>query len=350
VARGRRLVISALVAAAAAAGALLLVGGGSAGTGNYSFTVAAGPPTVSKGQSGFVVAKFQPDKGSGAASHTVITFTFRMGSVDGAPTPDTDSSPDCSAAVLKAGNWVITCNVGTVTPGKLVKRFVTFVGGTPTNGLDAGIGASVGFDNGSGKAKGGGAVNSPSMDAGVTVAAPNSNAAGACTTEGEGSVATTPIGEGVPQSTALEFGSTSEPVPCSWGTVSVLDSNRGNMHAPKISSVGGVLYNTPAEVTLSFVDLRAGFILQESENFDPNNPGAAVWTNVPDCDADPPLPNGADACIVSFLPHPQEGSGDETCDGDGDQDDIGFGCVTTYHLLYRGSNAGPAGGTDPWFN
>jgi hypothetical protein len=335
VARGRRLVISALVAAAAAAGALLLVGGGSAGTGNYSFVVAGGPPTISAGGDGFVVAKFQPDKGSGAASHTVITFTFPMGSVDGAPTPDTDSSPDCSAAVLKAGNWVITCNVGTVTPGKLVKRFVKFKAGSGPG--DAGIKASVGFDNGSGKAKGGGAVNGSELPAGVTIGGGNS--AGTCEPSGGSVTAQTAL-----QQTTLTFGTTSEPIPCSWGTVSVIDSSRDGNHAPKISSVGGVLYNAPSQVTLTFAG--SPVTLQENENFDPNNPEVG-WTPVPNCADGPALPSGADACIISFSPTPGEETG--SCDGDNDEDDT-EGCVATYHLLYRGSNAGPAGGTDPWFN
>jgi hypothetical protein len=338
VSRGR-LVFSTLVAAAAAGAALLLVAGGSAGTNDFVFNVAAGPPTVSVGATGFIVAKFQPAKGSGAASHTVITFTFPAASVTGPPMPDTDSSPDCGAAVGGGTRpWVISCNVGTVTPGKLVKRFVTFKARSATD--DGDIGASVGFDNGAKKAQGGGVVSGLSASAGVTIVA-GSNAAGRCDPGGGVVSAETDV-----QQTSLSFHTTSEPVPCSWGTVSVIESNRdGSGHAPKISSVGGVLYDTPSQITLTF-DGSPVAHLQENENFNPTNPNTG-WTNVLDCADGPTLPDGADACVVGYV-LVGDGREGQHCDGDGDGDDAG--CATKYTLLYRGSNAGPAGGADPWFN
>src|SRR5690349_2256301 len=88
----RHLALGSFAAAAFAAAALYLVGVGSAGTSNYSFTVGAGPATVTGGSVGMIFARFSPNASSGAATHTVITFTIPAVSVASAPSA---TSADC---------------------------------------------------------------------------------------------------------------------------------------------------------------------------------------------------------------------------------------------------------------
>src|SRR5262249_8437863 len=124
---------------------LLVAALGNAGTNTTIFQAFEGPSTPRAGQPGLVIAKFQPTKSSGAASHTVITFAFPSdGSVSNL-TPDPATSSDC--APLAGQPFTIACAVGTVNPGELVKRFVTFTAGAA--GQHADITVSVGFDAGS---------------------------------------------------------------------------------------------------------------------------------------------------------------------------------------------------------
>lgn len=321
----RRLVSGALAAASLAAGALYLVAGGSAGTGSVEFKVVAGPTQLTSGQQGLVFARFSPTKSSGSATHTMLTFSFPAASVAGAPAADAATSPDCAAAVLSAdqSTWTVTCTIGTVNPGEVVKRFVEYVAGSTTG--PAGISAAIDFDSGSSTAKGGGKSDvPPPASAGVTIV--DGNAADGLCSSGGGNVHTSAVSTTVLQQTALSFGDANAALtlPCSWGTVGVINGQSGPNGAPQISSVGGPVFDTPATLQLVFSSLPVPlnkFVLKENEAFDPNNPTAG-WTKVPSCPTPTTLPDGADACLVGY--------------------DKGKVIVAT--LLYRGT------GGDPWFN
>jgi hypothetical protein len=309
-----------------AAGALYLVGVGSAGTSNFSFTVVAGPTLVTTNAQGMVFARFSPDASSGSATHTVITFTFPVASVASAPAATTS---DCGAATLDTTGtlYTIACNIGTVNPGQVVKRFVIYTAGTTLG--DAGISASVSFDAGTGgKGKGGGAVNGPSTPAGATIV-DGGSAAGLCQSGGS-TIQTAPLSTTVLQQTGLSFGDGlgTLGLPCSWGAVAVLNGQRGKDGAPQISSVGGPKFAGAANLTLTFSSLPVPlnkYVLEENESFDPNHPSQG-WFPVPACSTDangnPVLPDGADACLIGY--------------------DKGKTIVA--HLLYAGT------GGDPWFN
>jgi hypothetical protein len=307
-------------AAAVVSAATLLATAGTAGTSAFGFTV-FGPTSLTTGGQGFVGARFTPDSSSGAATHTVVTFTLPVAAVPTAPAADPGSSPDCGTATSDGTTWTVQCTIGTVNPGQTVKRFITFTGGSTIGAT--GIAASVGFDAGSGgKGKGGGQVNSPSMPAGISIVDGGSSA-GACTNV-QTTVQTTPLNDTVAQQTALSFGGALAQLPCSWGAVAVIPGQRGKDGAPMISSVGGPIYAGTANLTLTFASLPVPlnkYTLEENESFDPAHP-AQGWQPVPPCDSGPTLPSGADACLIGY--------------------DKGKPIVA--HLLYAGTNA------DPWFN
>lgn len=329
----RRLVIGSVgVALAAAALALFVVAGGTAGTSDFGFHVSGVPTQLTSGQQGLVIARFQPSASSGAATKTTITFTFPVASVTAAPSADAATSPNCVNGVTTdpltnaITAYTVTCNVGTVNPGQLVKRFVTFQAGAPTPittpPSDANITASVGFDN-STSAHGGGHSNSPSLDSGLTIVDGTTND-GTCGSTG-GAVHTAPVSTTVSQQTALSFGTANASfnLPCSWGTVGVINQRRGADGAPQISSVGGPQFSTPAVLNLSFASLPSKYHLQENENFDSANPTVG-WFDVPPCPTATTMPDdlSIDACLVGYTK----------------------GKVIVATLLYRGTNS------DPWFN
>src|SRR6185437_14213552 len=140
---------------------------GSAGTSSVVFSVVAGPTAITVGHGGLVFARFSPNASSGAATHTVITFTLPVASVTGTPAADAATSGDCGPASSNGTTFTIECAIGTINPGQVVKRFVTYTAGSTPG--DSGIAASVGFDGGSSGAKGGGATNGPSIPAGITI-------------------------------------------------------------------------------------------------------------------------------------------------------------------------------------
>jgi hypothetical protein len=305
-----------------AVGALYLVGAGGAGTSTFDFKVVAGPTMVTGGSQGMVFARFSPNASSGAATHTVITFTIPAASVASAPAATTS---DCGAATLDTAGttYTIACAIGTINPGDVVKRFVIYTASAQTG--DAGISAAVSFDSGTGgKGKGGGAVNGPSTPAGVTIV-DGGSAAGLCQNGGS-SIQTAPLSTTVLQQTGLDFGDSlgTLGLPCSWGAVAVINGSRGKGGAPQISSVGGPKFAGAANLTLTFSSLPTPlnkYVLEENENFDPNHPSQG-WSPVPACDAGPAIPDGADACLIGY--------------------DKGKTIVA--HLLYAGT------GGDPWFN
>lgn len=333
----RHLAIGSFAAAALAAGALYLVGVGSAGTSNYHFDVFAGPTTLHVGEPGLVFARFQPDASSGSATHTVITFTFPLESAD-PQGPPTATTSDCvttqtfDAVTQQQNGWLVTCTVGTVNPGQVVKRFVQYTAASSPTVItadhpDAGVTARVSFDAGTGgKGNGGGAVSGNPVDPGVTIV-DGTSADGFCGAGGV--IQTAGISTTVTQQTQLSFGAAATQVPCSWGAVSVINGQRGKDGAPMISSVGGPIYAGVANLTLTFASLPVPlnkYVLEENENFDPAHPSQG-WSPVPPCSTDPvtgnpTLPQGADACLIGY--------------------DKGKPIVA--HLLYAGTNG------DPWFN
>lgn len=331
----RHLALGSLVAAGLAAGALYLVGVGSAGTSNYHFDVFAGPTTLHTDAPGLVFARFQPDASSGSATHTVITFAFPLASVDS--NGPTGTTSDCvttqtfdQSTPPQQTGWLVTCTIGTVNPGQVVKRFVTFTAPDSTTpaGQGAGVNAVVTFDLGTGgKGKGGGSVSGNPVDPGLTIVngtagADGTSADGNC--GGGGTIQTAGLTTTVTQQTQLSFGAAATSVPCSWGSVAVINGQRGKDGAPMISSVGGPIYAGVANLTLTFASLPvplSKYVLEENENFDPKQPGQG-WSPVPPCDPGPVLPQGADACLIGY--------------------DKGKPIVA--HLLYAGTNG------DPWFN
>src|SRR5262249_26508140 len=75
---------------------LLVVALGNAGTNTILFQAVEGPNTPRAGQPGLAIAKFEPTKSSGSATHTVITFTFQSTGAFINPTPDPATSSDCA--------------------------------------------------------------------------------------------------------------------------------------------------------------------------------------------------------------------------------------------------------------
>ena len=154
----RRLVIGSVgFGTVATAAALLVVAGGTAGTGSYDFKVFGVPAQLTTGQQGLLFTRFEPTKGSGASTKTVITFILPKASLAAGTVPAADpaTSSDCAAAALSTdgATFTISCSIGTLNPGQRVKRFVTFVAGAPST--NTGLGAFVGFDHGASSANGG---------------------------------------------------------------------------------------------------------------------------------------------------------------------------------------------------
>jgi hypothetical protein len=322
----RYLAIGSVGAASAAVAALLLVAAvGNAGNSKFQFKASAGPSALTTGQQGLVFAKFTPGPGGGTATHTVITFTFpTTGAVSGW-TADPATSSDCKPSGANA----IVCAVGNVHRGDTVKRFVTVTAGSTTGDV-SGITAEVTFDNGSSGAKGGGATNVPAQQVPLTIV-DGSTADGTCQAGGA-TVQTTAVGGYVRQSTALSFGNAdpSLQLPCTWGTVSVINQQRGPQGAPEISSAGGPTFDAPSTLTLTFATLPvpvSQFVLMENEHFDPANPSVG-WFPVPTCPTATTLPAdpNVDACLVGHVQ--------------------GWKPPFTATLLYRGT----ASSADPWFN
>jgi hypothetical protein len=295
-----------------------LVAGSSAGTSSFGFFV-LGPTAVTTGQPSIVFAKLTTGKNSGAATHTVITFTFPAGSTTGTPTAD-PNSPDCGAAVLVSGTATITCTIGVVQGGMTVKRFVNYTAGSDPG--DSGITANYSFDQGTGgKGGGGGTVNGNSTPAPTTFVNGTSTD-GRCVPGGSNSSAAGVFGSDT-QQTQLTFGDPAANLglPCSWGSVGVQSGKRGPDGAPAISTVEGPTYGGPATLTLTFSSLPVPLNKYVLMEFDPNNPNAG-WSKVPLCPTPTTLPGNADACLIGY--------------------DKGKPIVA--HLLYRGT------GGDPWFN
>src|SRR5262249_9950462 len=144
----RRLAIGLVCVPIAASAVLFLAGIGNAGTNNTVFQGFALPSTLHINTQGLAVAKFQPDPSSGAATHTVIKFVF--GAATSGVAPDPVTSPDCTLTSVN----VVSCSIGTVNPGQLVRRYVTSNAGKTTE--TASFTVSITYDNGSGGAKGGG--------------------------------------------------------------------------------------------------------------------------------------------------------------------------------------------------
>jgi hypothetical protein len=265
-----------------------------------------------------VFAKFTPDPTGGTATHTVITFNFPTSGTVTGWAPDPATSSDCAPS----GDHAIACSVGVVHAGVTVKRFITFNAGSTTGNV-TGITAQVSFDGGNSGANGGGAVNGPAIPVPFTIV-DGSTADGKCKSGGA-TVLTAPVSKTVLQQTALTFGNAlaSLQLPCSWGTVSVINQQRGPDGAPEISSVGGPSFAAPSTVKLSFSSLPKHFVLMENENFDPANPSVG-WFPVPPCPTSTTMPPdlSVDACLVG----------------------ISNGKTPVATLLYRGT------GVDPWFN
>jgi hypothetical protein len=294
---------------------LLVAALGNAGTNTTLFQAVEGPGSLHQGQQGLVFAKFEPSTSSGSATHTVITFTFPTTGAVTNPTPDPTTSSDC--APVAGQPLTIACAVGTVNPGQLVKRFVTFTGGPA--GQSANITVSVSFDAGSSGAKGGGQVNPPNPITLPVSIVDGSTADGTCQSGGA-SVLTLAITNknGVTQQTQLDFGNSATQFPCTWGSVGVQPfvGQAPGGGAPQISSVDGPTFGQPAALTLTFSKLPAHFVLEESL-VDPSVAKPSDWKPVPFC----PAPT-ADTCIVSYE----------------------NGNPIVAHLLFRGL------GVDPWFN
>src|SRR3954451_681201 len=244
----RRRFVTCLAPVPLAAAAVLLVAAiGNAGTNTITFQAVEGPSTLHAGHQGLVFAKFQPSGSGGAATHTVITFSFK--STVGSLTPDPATSSDCAPTAANT----IACAVGTVNPGQLVKRFVTFTASTTAAGPNADVVVSVAFDAGSTGAKGGGKVNPPDPITLPVTIVDGTAADGTCGVTG-GSVHTAAVDTTVDQQTQLDFGSSATPLPCTWGSVGVqhVNGKAPGGGAPEISSVDGPTFGQQAHLTLTF--------------------------------------------------------------------------------------------------
>jgi len=275
---------------------LLVAALGNAGTNTITFQAFEGPVSLHAGHQGLVFAKFAPSASGGAATHTVITFTFPSTGAFSNPTPDPATSLDC--APTPADPLTIACAVGTVNPGQLVKRFVTFTGGT--SGQAGNVTVSVAFDAGSGGAKGGGKVNVPNpIDLPVAIV-DGTSADGTCDIGGA-SIQTAAVdkNKNVLQQTKLDFGNSATPFPCTWASVGVqpLNGPPPGGGAPAISSVDGPPFGQQAALTLTFSKLPSHFVLKESL-VDPSIAKPGDWKPVPSCTD--PAAAGADTCIDHY--------------------------------------------------
>ena len=305
------------VAIAAACG-LYLVSVVTAGTSAFNFTAFEGPSSLTVGEQGLVAAKFTPNASSGAATHVVITFTFPT---DGSITNPLGTSSDCTTS---ADGATVSCSLGTVNPGQTVKRYATFRAGT-TTGTVEGVSASVGFDISS-TAKGGGQTNAPSIPLPVTIV-DGTTADGTCAANG-GNIATAGVSTTVPQQTSLSFGTadSSLTLPCTWGTVGVIDTTVDSTSAPEVSFVAGPPFSTPAKLDIAIGDLPVPlnkYVLRENKHFDPAKPTTG-WFAVPACKSATEISDdpSVDSCLLGYTK----------------------GKVIVAHLLYRGT------GVDPYFS
>jgi len=319
----RRLGLAVGVLGSLASAAMLYVAAtGSAGTSDFDFRVTGAPAGLTRGGQGLVIARFTPSRSGGAASHTVISFHFPAPGA-GDPVPDPATSSDCSVTDAHT----VVCAIGTVQPGVTVKRFVTFTAGQALGDPD--VSASLTFDNAA-NANGGGQVDGPTLPAEMEVV-DGATAAGNCKAHGD-AVATAKVDKTTPQQTSLSFGDAANPeLPCAWGTVGVQpNSVFPETGAPEISSVGGPVFGTPAQLTLTFSSLPVPlkhFVLRENKT-DPSDPDG--WKPVVPCVSTkdgyvlPAVDNfgePADACLIG----------------------IKSGKVIVATLLYAGTSG------DPWF-
>jgi len=306
------------------AAGLLVAALGNAGTNQFTFQPVEGPSTLHAGKEGITFARFQPSQSFGAATHTVITFTFPSTGVVGGITPDPATSSDC--APLAGNPFVITCAVGTVNPGELVKRIITFTASpTAVNGQHADIVVSISFDAGSGGAKGGGQVNPPPPVTLPVTIVDGTTADGTCDPTG-GNIQTAPVNKNknILQQTQLSFGPSSFTLPCTYGGVAVLPvhGTPPGGGAPAISQVEGPPFAQQAVLTISFANLPVPvnkFVLKESL-VDPSIAKPGDWKPVPFC-SDPAAAT-ADTCVLGYDP----------------------GNPIVGHLLFRGI------GVDPWYD
>jgi hypothetical protein len=312
VTRSRALVLLGLGLAAG----LLVAALGNAGTNTITFQAVEGPTSLHAGHQGLVFAKFQPSASSGAATHTVITFTFPTTGIVSNPTPDPATSSDC--APVAGQPLTIACAVGTVNPGQLVKRFITFTGGAA--GQSDSIVVSVAFDAGSSGAKGGGKVNPPDPISLPFTTVDGTSADGTCDAGGA-TIQTGQLSKTVLGKTQLDFGNAATTFPCTWASVGIqpLNGPPPGGGAPAIASVDGPPFALQAPLTLTFSKLPSHFVLKESL-VDPSVAKPSDWKPVPFC-TDPAAAT-ADTCIVNYE----------------------NGNPVVIHLLFRGI------GVDPWYD
>jgi hypothetical protein len=303
--RSLRVWLAGIFVLACSAGGLAVVSASHAGgvVSGSTFDLSVQPSVLStssasKPANGFAKGVFTAASGSGTGSATHVVITFHVPSALSNPSGTTS---DCSVAA-GSGENVVTCNVGTVNAGQIVRRFVTFTAPTslvspPSD--DYPITGSVQWDNGSSGAGGGGSVSSlPSQTRTTTVyAATDSSHAGNCFLSGSGTVSTPPVSSKDNQATSAQVGAAAPSLglPCPYADVGEdpappgFDTDISHDAIPQLTQ--------PAKITLTLNSLPVKFE-DFSWLFSPDYPASLPSQTIPDC-VNGQLPANAIVCLLT---------------------------------------------------
>jgi hypothetical protein len=284
--RGRslRVWLAGVFVLACSAAGLALVSVGHAGSiVGSSFVVSAQPTVLTTSGTGFAKGVFTAASGSGTGSATHVVITFRLPSALLNPLGTTS---DCSTTA-GVGENVVTCNLGTINAGQMVKRFVTFKAPSTlvSSPTPFSVSGTVSWDNGSGGAGGGGGINSIGPKFAQTTwvyAGTDTSHAGNCFLSGSGTVETPGVTDTDNQATSAQVGAAAPSLglPCPFADVGEDPRPPGFITAISHDTLPQLV--EPATITLTLNSLPIPFS-KFSWLFSPDYPATLPWQPIPLC-------------------------------------------------------------------
>ena len=261
--RSFRVSIATLLIVGGCAAALAFVTASNAGSTGADLQLFPQPSVVTVNGTGFIKASFKAASGAqtGSATHVMITVSLASGLVF----DQADSSANCAIADPLGHPNDVVCSINSVSPGETVNRYVVFTapsatGNYVTNG-------SVIWDNGSGGAGGGGAVNTPQPADGpattIVSGTADPNAGGGCFFKGGGNTHSGPANKNDNQSTSADVG-TVDPtlgIPCAYADVGEDGQGApvGHGFVTAISHDNIAKLTGPATITITLYSLPVPF-------------------------------------------------------------------------------------------
>jgi hypothetical protein len=299
--RSFRVLLASIFVLGCCTGALAFVSGSNAGSTGASLKLFAQPSVLTANKTGFIKASFTAASGSqtGSATHVMITVNLASGLVF----DQAHSSANCTIPDPAGHPNDVVCTINSVSPGETVTRFVVFTapsspGPYVTNG-------SALWDNGSGGAGGGGAVNPPlPADGPVTTtvfAATDSSHAGDCFLSGSGTVSTPHVNADDNQSTSAQVGAAATflGLPCPFADVGEDPAPPGSGFVTAISHDTIPQLTQPATITLSLDSMPSGNPFSRfTWLFSRDYPAVLPSETIPNC-VNGQLPKNAIVCLLS---------------------------------------------------